>query len=290
MLERKEVPLPEYIPAATRKYAEDKGVKLYDIKIACAGGMPVSGYLAMPGKPEKGKSCATVTFMGAPGHMALVWVPLSTASYGGIGLSVNAHGHENGRDEKYINEFRGHMGPWFGDTPDKVYVRGIALRALRAVQFLKSLPEWNGKNLEVGGGSMGGGQAMLAAALDPDVSFCDASVPTFCDWAGGLKQQRSGWPEALTKPEQVNAAAYYDLANLAPLIKAPTIMRTGFIDPLCASTGHYAIYNRMTCPKLLFHHPGGGHEGMLLNPKEGNQQIAAFKKEQQQMLDVRKAK
>ena len=279
VLYKKEIPVPGYIPAATRTYLEKKGgVKLYDIRIACAGGMPVSGYLAEPVKMEKGKCPGSVTFAGAPGYFAAVWVPLSTAGIGGIGLSINAHGVDNGISQEAVKEHRKKVGSWFRDDPKQVYIFGMALRALRALQYIKSLPEWNGKDLTVSGGSMGGGQALLAAALDEDVSFCDATAPTFCDWAGGLKQQRSGWPAALTKPKQIKAAAYYDLANLCTYIKAPTVIRTGFLDHLCAPTGHYAIYNRMTCPKLIFHNPGAGHNIQWLNLKEDLERLRAFRK------------
>ena len=277
LLEQVAVPIPGYV--SSRDYFEKKGVRLYDVKIACAGGMPVSGYLALPATMTAGACPGSVTFMGAPGHLALVWAPISTAAAGGIGLVINAHGHENGRDEAYIAAFRKTMGPWFGDDPRKVYIRGMALRAMRALQYIKSLPEWNGRDLTVGGPSMGGGQALLAASLDPDVSFCDAGAPTFCDWAGSLKRQRSGWPGALTRPEQIRAAAYYDLANLCTQIRAPTIIRTGFIDPLCAATGHFAIYNRMTCPKLILHNPGSGHNVTLLDPENDRRRIEAFKRE-----------
>ncbi|MDD3927571.1 MAG: acetylxylan esterase [bacterium] len=284
VMDKQEIPFPEYVSAEVRKQYEDKGVKLYDIKIACAGGMPVSGYLSLPGTMKKGQCPGLVRYTAAPGHIARPEYALDFAAAGGIGLSINAHGHENGRDQKYIEEFCKTMGPWFGPDPQKIYVRGMALRALRAVQYIKSLPEWNGHDLTVTGGSMGGGQALLAAALDKDISLCEATVPAFCDWAGGLKQQRSGWPGALARPEDIKAAAYYDPVNLCKYIKAPTIMITGFIDPLCASSGHYAVYNRLTCPKLIVHNPGGGHSGELYNPTEDIAKIKRFRAEQKAAL------
>ncbi len=52
-----------------------------------------------------------------------------------------------------------------------------------------------------------------------------------------------------------------------------------FIDPLCAATGHFAIYNRMTCPKLILHNPGSGHNVTLLDPENDRRRIEAFKRE-----------
>lgn len=46
------------------------------------------------------------------------------------------------------------------------------LRVLRALDYVKTLPEWDGKNLIVIGSSQCGAQAIVAAALDPQVSLC----------------------------------------------------------------------------------------------------------------------
>ena len=40
-----------------------------------------------------------------------------------------------------------------------------ALRVMRSLQFVKSLPQWDGKNLQANGGSQGGLQTVWAAAL-----------------------------------------------------------------------------------------------------------------------------
>ena len=77
------------------------------------------------------------------------------------------------------------------------------------------------------------------------------------------------------------------MANLCRYITAPTIVRTGFLDTLCASTGHFAVYNRMTCPKLILHNPGAGHSAQLLNPAEDTKRIQAFQKEQAALLEKR---
>ena len=45
------------------------------------------------------------------------------------------------------------------------YFRGMILRLIRALQYTKSLPEWDGKNLEVSGKSQGGAFAILGAGI-----------------------------------------------------------------------------------------------------------------------------
>lgn len=73
---------------------------------------------------------------------------------------------------------------------DTFYFKGMYMRVLRALAYAKTRPEWDGRTLLVYGGSQGGAQAMAAAALDPDVSFCLVTVPALCDHAGSLATLR----------------------------------------------------------------------------------------------------
>jgi len=53
---------------------------------------------------------------------------------------------------------------------------------------------------------------------------------------------------------------YIDIHNLAPRIRADTIMFTGLIDSICPPSTQYAVYNNMTCPKRHVIYPDFGHE------------------------------
>lgn len=57
------------------------------------------------------------------------------------------------------------------------YFKGMFLRLVRAIDFLTSQPEWDGKTLIVYGSSQGGYQAIVAAGLDSRVSYFCAGVP-----------------------------------------------------------------------------------------------------------------
>ena len=60
------------------------------------------------------------------------------------------------------------------NDPATTYFNGMILRDLRAIDFGRALPEWDGKNVKVSGGSQGGFQALLLAALDPSVTFAES--------------------------------------------------------------------------------------------------------------------
>jgi cephalosporin-C deacetylase len=55
--------------------------------------------------------------------------------------------------------------------------------------------------------------------------------------------------------------SYFDVMNLAPLVRAPTLISTGLIDALCPPSTVFATYHHIgTNDKELAIYPGTGHE------------------------------
>ena len=123
------------------------------------------------------------------------------------------------------------------------------MRLMRALEYIKSQPEWDGKNLIVSGGSQGGSQVLAACALDKDVTFARAGVPGWCDLAGCLYNRRSGGGQVYTlKEHQTNpaysvAVSYYDCTFFARRVKCPIYINTGFMDTVCAPSSVFTAYN-----------------------------------------------
>ena len=53
-----------------------------------------------------------------------------------------------------------------GYEPENAYFNAMALRLMRACEWAKTLPEWDGRTFAVDGGSQGGLQSVWCAALD----------------------------------------------------------------------------------------------------------------------------
>lgn len=92
--------------------------------------------------------------------------------------------------------------------------------ALRAVDFIASLPEYDGKNMGVTGSSQGGALSVVTAALDKRITFYAAIHPAMCDHQAHLKKTAGGWPHYFyyfpqPSKERITTAAYYDVANFA---------------------------------------------------------------------------
>ena len=113
--------------------------------------------------------------------------------------------------------------------PEKAFFNGMVFRVLRAMEYLKSRPEWNGKDLTAEGGSQGGLQTMWAAALDQDVTVAKPGITWCCDLAGTTKKGRyfGGW-----RIPYVPAIDYYDPVFMAKRIKTARveITRAGLCD------------------------------------------------------------
>lgn len=254
---------------ATNQKLKDK-VQCFDIKIDCAGGMPVSGYLAIP-VGAKPKSCpALVNYHGAGVRSA--YQLFGDAAKGFIALDVNAHGIENGKPAEFYKELmNGDLKNYWRrdcDNPEKIYFRGMFLRVIRSLEYIKSRPEWDGRILVVRGGSQGGAQALVAAGLDPQVTCCVAYVPALCFQTGVLDGQNSGWPRFIImkngqpeNPNVVKTVPYYDVAHFASRIKtAECLFSTGFIDTTCAPTSVYVAFGNVpSTAKVIIPTPTTAH-------------------------------
>lgn len=260
----------ELVPVEVKNEKIKDKVKCFDVKVACAGSMPVSGYLAMPAD-AKPRSCpALVSYHGAGVRSSNM--PLHYAVDGFIAFDVNAHGIENGKPAEFYEQLRnGGLKGYSHRDSDKlgrIYFHDMYLRVIRALEYVKSLPEWDGRILVAVGTSQGGGQALVAAGIDPQVSCCVAYVPALCHHTGVLENITSGWPRFIAmkdgravNEDVVKTVPYYDAAIFAKRIKnAACLLSTGFVDTTCPPTSVYVAYNNIPSQdKRIINTPGANH-------------------------------
>ncbi|SDU24469.1 Cephalosporin-C deacetylase [Verrucomicrobium sp. GAS474] len=219
----------------------DPAFVVYDVKIDCAGGKPVSGYFTKPKDAAPKSLKARAGFMGYG-----VGSPPIDREKETLVLTINAHGIENGKDAAYYEalkngELKGYAFKNDENAkPETAYFNGMILRVLRALEFLKSQPEWNGHDLIVSGGSQGGFQSLAGAALDKDVTLCRVGIPWCCDLGGITLGRLRGW-----RPDYVAGLGYYDGANMAKRITCPTTIVAGLGDYVCPPSGVCVLYNNL---------------------------------------------
>ena len=253
-------PLPKY---------SDDSQQSFKFSIANIDNTRCHGFLSVP-KNRKAPFPAYVTVPGAgPGPSspgARSW-----AARGALGLVLSVHAYDCGQPVAKIKECyaklneKGIYSHHGAPDREKYYFRRAYLGIDRAITYLASRPDFDGKHLVVSGSSQGGGSALILAGLNPHVTAAAANVPALCDHAGHLAERSPGWPGIVRggteqeKAKLLKMSAYFDAVNFARKIKCPTIVSVGFIDRTCCPSSVYSAYNVITAPKRIFTDPLAGH-------------------------------
>ena len=250
------------------------GVKLYKVSITCAGPRPATGYLSIP--EAQGKYPAIVGFHGYNASWGKnATNPPKKLPVDALNLLLSAHGFELGRDAAYYRDFRksassngyGHaFDPAQNAKPETCYFGGMAWRVMRGIEYVKSRPEWNGKDLTLTGGSQGSLQAMWGAALVPGVTKVKIFIPWLCDVGGTEAGRNHGdwypkWAPGLDYYDQVN------IARLVPKVCRVDISRAGLGDYIAPPCGVAMMYNNLACPKSIIWVQGSQHSYVPPKPQ-----------------------
>ena len=251
-----------YTKELVKEYCTDQ-MDCYLVKLQVnERGQAIYGYLFYP-KHAKEASCPVVLCPPGAG-IKTIKEPLRHkyyAEHGCIRFEIEIHGLNpkmptedfkdisnafNGKENGYLNNGL--------DNRDNYYMKRVYMACIRSIDLLVSLPEWDGRNVVVQGGSQGGALALVAAGLDPRVTACIANHPALSDMAGYMAGRAGGYPHffrvaGMDTPDKLNTMAYYDVVNFARSIKVPTRMTWGYNDDVCPPTTSYAVYNVLQCPK-----------------------------------------
>ena len=223
----------------------------------------IYGYLFYPKSTQAGKHPVILTPPGA--GIKEIKNPLKQKEYveegGFIRFEIDIHGLNPELDPTTFGEIsaafnskeNGYLSNGL-DNRDNYYMRHVYLGCVRAIDLLTSLPEWDGKNVIVQGGSQGGALALITAGLDERVTACIANHPALSDMAGYKANRAGGYPhffrnKGMDTPDKICTMAYYDVVNFAKRIKCPTYITWGYCDSTCPPTTSYIVYNVISAPK-----------------------------------------
>ena len=228
-----------------------------------AVGSRIYGILALPNQP--GKYPALLRVPGA-GVRPYTGDPKS-AGLGIISLEIGIHGIPVNLDPEVYNDLaNGALASYNNirlNNRDAFYYKRVYLGCVRAIDFIYRLPEFNGTNVAVTGGSQGGALTIVTAGLDPRVKFIAPMYPALCDNTGYLHQRAGGWPhyfrDTAPRPGEVETLGYYDVVNFARRLSAPGLYSWGYNDVTCPPTSTFSAYNVITAPKELHIYQSTGH-------------------------------
>lgn len=261
--ELKQVPM-SYTKELYKDYCTDK-IDCYLIKLQIDKmGHSMYGFLFYPKNAQPGKHPVVLCPPGA--GIKTIKDPMRNKYYaenGFVRFEVEIHG----LDPRISSETFGEISRAFNDrnggylangleNKDIYYMKHVYVGLVRCIDFLTSLPEWDGKNVAVQGGSQGGALSIIAAGLDNRVTQCVANHPALSDMAGYAAKGGTGGyphfcrqPQILSNKDCLNTLAYFDVVNFARYVKAPTYLTWGYNDVTCPPTTSYAVWNTLKCTK-----------------------------------------
>lgn len=261
--ELKQVPM-SYTKELYKDYCTNK-IDCYLVKLQIDNmGHSMYGFLFYPKNAQPGKHPVVLCPPGA--GIKTIKDPMRNKYYaenGFVRFEVEIHG----LDPRISSETFGEISRAFNDrnggylangleNKDIYYMKHVYVGLVRCIDFLTSLPEWDGKNVAVQGGSQGGALSIIAAGLDSRVTQCVANHPALSDMAGYAAKGGTGGyphfcrqPQILSNKDCLNTLAYFDVVNFARYVKAPTYLTWGYNDVTCPPTTSYAVWNTLKCTK-----------------------------------------
>jgi len=238
-----------------------ENVNVYHVNLQnFRSGARLYGILCMPKKEGKYPALLHVPGAGIRPYGG----DIANAEKGIITFQIGIHGIPVNMDQSVYNNLGAGAlnGYWYFnlENKDRYYYKRVYLGCVRANDFLQSLPEFDGVNLGVTGGSQGGALSIVTAALDARVKYLAAYYPALSDLTGYLNGRAGGWPHFFDKnnltfnnsKEKIETVGYYDVVNFARMVKIPGMYSWGFNDETCPPTSMYAAYNVITAPKSLY--------------------------------------
>ncbi len=236
-------------------------VNVYHLNIQnFRSGARLYGILCMPKKEGKYPALLHVPGAGVRPYSG----DIANAEKGIITLQIGIHGIPVNMDPiVYADLGNGVLNGYPNynlDDKNRFFYKRVYLGCLRANDFLVSLPQFDGKNLAVTGGSQGGALSIVTAALDSRVKWLGAFYPALSDMTGYLNGRAGGWPhyfdknnkEVNNKKEKIETVAYYDVVNFARRLTVPGMYSWGYNDETCPPTSMFASYNTINAPKELY--------------------------------------
>jgi cephalosporin-C deacetylase len=252
-------------------------IEVYDAGFAGWNGERVAAWLLLP-RDRPGPLPAIVRYIGYGGGRSLPYQYLLMSSAGYATLVMDSRGQGGDGNpgitpdpdpDPVTGQYPGFVTRGVS-RPHTYYYRRIMTDAVRAVEAAQAHPGIDAERVAVHGHSQGGGLALAAAALAPDVAAAVAHVPFLCNFrrateitdampyreiAEYLKTRRDRVEETF------RTLSYFDNINFASRSSAPAMFSVALMDEVCPPSTIYAAYNHYAGPKEIRVWPYNGHEG-----------------------------
>ncbi|QOR69928.1 acetylxylan esterase [Ruania alkalisoli] len=247
-----------------------------DLTFPGFAGDPVRAWITRP--KGEGPRPAVVEYVGYGGGRGLAGEKLAWAAAGYVHVLMDTRGQGSGWGTG-------------GDTPDphgsgpatpgymtrgitsaaEHYYRRVYTDAVRLVDHVAEMPFVDRERIAVTGGSQGGGIAIAAGALSPQVRAVMPDVPFLCDFPRAITQTPQPPFTEITRylsvhRDEVDAVlttlSYLDGAILARRIQVPVLFSVALMDEVVLPSTVFAAFNAVpAADKEIEVYGFNGHEG-----------------------------
>jgi cephalosporin-C deacetylase len=239
-------------PVVTAGESNRVGVEYATVRLRNPNGAHVYGQLARPVGEGRYPAMVIYQWAGPPYPLQKSWVT-DRAAEGWLVLNVGPHDVPIDMPQEFYAALPALVRNYHTigqHSRDESHFLQMYLGAYRAIEYLATRPEWDGTTMVVTGTSMGGQQSFAAAGLNPRVSAMIVHVPAGADVTGALHGRAPSYPNwNVSRPEVLETARYFDVANFASRITAPALVSMGFIDDVTTPASIWAAFNRISGPK-----------------------------------------
>ena len=233
-------------PVLTPGESDRENVEYTLIRMDHVAGTHVYGQIARPKEPGRYPAIVQFQWASPPYPLQRSWVT-GFAARGFLALNIEPHDVLPTEPPEYYRALpealKNYAGTGRKSREGSAFVE-MALRDVRAVEYLAKRPDWDGRTLVVIGTSMGGQQCFYAAGLCPKVTHLIVNEPAGCDMNAGRHGRRQGYPFfSIDEPETMETARYVDPVNFAPKVKATSLVAMGFVDDVAPPAGIWTAFN-----------------------------------------------
>ncbi len=254
-----------------------RNAEAFDLWFTGVGGARIYAKYVRP-KNAPQPHPAVLMFHGYTGNSG-EW--LDKLAYAGEGLAVAALDcrGQGGRSEDNTpvrgNTHHGHFIRGLADAPEKLLFRSIFLDTVQLARVVMNFGEVDAGRVGTYGGSQGGALSIACASLVPGIRRCVSIFPFLSDykrvWEMDLAKDayaelktffRLNDPRHEREEEIFTRLGYIDVKNLAPRIKAESLLGLSLVDTICPPSTQFAVYNNISAKKDAVIYPDFGHEGL----------------------------
>ncbi|RRR74476.1 MAG: acetylxylan esterase [Candidatus Viridilinea halotolerans] len=263
---------PRFVPHATGL----RHIGSFDVTFNGFAGQPIRGWLNLP-RQRSGTLPCVVTFLGYGGGRGFAhdWLLWPSAGYAQFVMDTRGQGSAwspgvtPDPDADGSPHFPGFMTRGIAQ-PTTFYYRRVFTDAVRAVEAARAHAAVDATRIAVAGGSQGGGIALAAAALVPDVALALVDVPFLCHFQRALEITDAHPYQEIVRylmthrdqEERVLATlAYCDGMHMAARAQASALFSVGLMDQVCPPSTVYAAYNHYAGPRRIAVWRYNQHEG-----------------------------